>query len=85
MLVDSSGSKKPAESPMATQFFRQCWRLCPVLNRMSRGSIRVFSRQVAHQRCMGFVVADMLAAKNEPIANSFLQRNSPLPTETVCD
>ena len=69
MLVDSSGSMKPLDRPMATQLRFQVWRRWPGRNLMTRGSVSTLPSMLANKPC--------LACSS---ARYRLQYTMPLPT-----
>ena len=79
MLVDSSGSMKPLERPIATQFLFQNFLRLPVVKRSGRGSRKRAPSRFASSVAAGFVVADVRARIDVAVAGAMLQRNAPLP------
>ena len=80
MLVDSSGSRNPDDSPIATTFFSQALSRRPGAKRTGRGSASGCAVEIGEQRFRRFVVADQVGRIDIAIADAVLQRDAPLPT-----
>ena len=82
MLVDSSGSMNPLESPTATQFLIQLLAPDPALKRSTLRLGQRFALDIAEQPSSALLV-EIAAAEDDSVAGAMLQRNAPLPAGIV--
>jgi hypothetical protein len=83
MLVLSSGSRKPDDRPMATQFLIQACSRRPAWKRRTFGSARGRSVEAGRQAARAVVVADVGAGIDIAVAGAVLQRDAPAPAGLV--